>query len=163
MEEWTLWWFTNDNFCHIHWLMVCISKRMTIFGRLMTYWLFPRNDDFCQIHWLMGCILKRMATSPRLMIYGLFPKNGDFCQNDWLMGFILSNDNLCLWFDWWRLLPEWLNDGCYLKKWRLLPMFWWMATTANGWLTVFVLRNGDLCLCFDWWRLLLVFWWMTFC
>jgi len=58
----------------------------------------------------------------------------------------LIDGDFCLWFDWWRLLP----------------VFWWMATSANSWLMVFVLRNGDLCPCFDWWRLLLVFWWMTF-
>jgi len=94
---------------------------------------------------------------------GCIPKEWRLMPGGSLMGFILRNDNFCLWFDWWRLPPEWLIDGCYPKKWRLLPVFWWMATSANGWLMVFVLINGHLCLCFDWWRLLLVFWWITFC
>jgi len=46
------------------------------------------------------------------------------------MGFIPRNGDFCLWFDWWRFLPELLIDGFYPKKWRLLPVVWLMATSA---------------------------------
>jgi len=55
--------------------------------------------------------------------------DGDFGHNGWLMGFFLRNGDLCLCFDWWRLLP----------------VFWWMTFCQNGWLMGFIPRNGNLC------------------
>jgi len=100
MEECTLCWFTNGNFCQIDWLMGFYPEKWRLLP--MVWWMATLACDL--IDGVFCCLWFdewRLLPMVRLM--------ASFAACD------LMNGDFSLWFDWWRLLP---------------PVIWWMATLA---------------------------------